>query len=90
MSKELNDYLITLGKLAITARLCADEQARQAQTGILNLEEMAQAENIDLSVKELMSHIDVQVGLVVARTPKEWEEILEDIKKQLIEEKNNG
>lgn len=83
MSKELNEYMVVLGKLALTAKIYCDEQMRQAETGILQLEEMAQAENILHSVDQMLNHIDVQIGLVSARTPTDWTEVLEEIKETL-------
>lgn len=85
MSKDLNEYMVTLARLAISAKIYCDEQMKQAESGILQIEEMAQAENILHSVNDLITHIDVQVGLVSSRTPSDWKDVLGEIKELLNE-----
>lgn len=87
MSKDdLADYLVTLGKLALTVRIIGDEQSRIAQTGILQSDEMEIAQTIEWRISQLMEVLDAQVALVAARTPKSWEEVLKEITDKIMKE----
>lgn len=91
MSDEtLEGYLMSLGKLAIMIKLLSDEQRNYIRSGILTIDEEELCETIRWHCDKLMVSMDDQVRTVGDRTAKPWDETLEDIKKQLTSEEQNG
>lgn len=88
MNSDLTEYLISLGNLAVMARLYCDEQGTIAQSGILQPDEIEHAQTIEWQVDKLLDIIDAQVSMVSARTPENWEDILKTITKKIKEKQD--
>lgn len=83
MNDSLEDYLLTLGKLALITQLLNDAQGQMAHSGILTADEMELAETINWRVQQLQTAINDQVLEVCSRTPQTWEETLNIIRGKL-------
>ena len=84
MSKDtIEDYLLVLGKLAVIVRMLGDEQDNFTRHGILTDDEMEMAETIKWGCDKLIVTMGDQVRMVGERTPKTWDETIEDIKETL-------
>lgn len=84
MTKTIEDYLLSLGKLAVMVQMLKDEQKKYLKIGILNDDEAEMVETIEYRCDQLIHAMGDQVGMVGERTAKTWDETLEDIKKELM------
>lgn len=82
-SNSIEEYILTLAKIATMIKLLQEEQIRVLRTGILNLHESELAETINWNCDKLMTSLGDQVKLVGERTEKTWEETLNDLKEVL-------
>jgi len=83
MNDSLEDYLLTLGKLALITQLLNDAQGQIANSGILTPNEMVLSEVIDWRIQQLQTVINDQVVEVCSRTPQTWEQTLNIIRGKL-------
>lgn len=83
MQDSLEDYLLTLGKLALITQLLNDAQGQIANSGVLTADEVVLSEVINWRVQQLQTTINDQVVEVCSRTPQTWEETLNIIRGKL-------
>jgi len=86
--KTIEDYMLSLGKLALFIDILSKEQVSYISSGILTDDEIELAETLKWHCAKLMISMDDQVRAVGERTPKTWEETLKDIEKQLKSDNN--
>jgi len=79
----LEDYLLSLGKLAVFVQMLDKEQDKYIRLGVLNDEEIHFSETISYECKRLIGFMNDQVKLVGSRLPVEWDKALEKIKERL-------
>ena len=79
----IEEYILTLAKMATIIQLLEEEQDRVMRTGILNIDETEMAESIKWNCKKLMTSLGDQVKMVGERTEKTWDETLQDLKEVL-------
>lgn len=84
----LEDYMLTLGKMAVFVEMLNNEQMAIVRSGVLNDDEVEQAETIKWECKKLLTILDDQVRLCGERTSKPWDETLKDLQAKLKESIN--
>ena len=90
MKHTLENYLLSLGKLALFVTMLADEQKAYQRSGVLTDDEIELSETIKHECDKLLRCMNDQVRMCGERTPKTWEETLKDLEQTLKCEGKNG